>query len=77
MGDAERVALHKSMLAYTGKYRIESSDFITVVDVSWNEDWNGTEQRRHFRVESYAGFWGAPRRRVSTVEEDSTQRVVD
>lgn len=51
MGDAERVALHKSMLAYTGKYRIEGSDFITVVDVSWNEDWNGTEQRRHFRVE--------------------------
>jgi Lipocalin-like domain len=51
MGDAERAALHKSMLAYTGKYRIEGSDFITVVDVSWNEDWNGTNQRRHFRIE--------------------------
>ncbi len=51
MGDAERAALHKSMLAYSGKYRIEGSDFITVVDVSWNEDWNGTEQRRHFRIE--------------------------
>jgi hypothetical protein len=50
-GDAERAALHRSMLAYSGKYRIEGSDFITVVDVSWNEDWNGTEQRRHFRVE--------------------------
>jgi hypothetical protein len=51
MGDAERAALHKSMLAYTGKYRIEGSDFITVVDISWNEDWNGTEQRRHFRLD--------------------------
>jgi hypothetical protein len=51
MGDAERVALHKSMLAYTGKYRIEANTFITLVDVSWNEDWNGTEQRRHFRIE--------------------------
>jgi hypothetical protein len=51
MGDAERASLHKSMLAYTGKYRIEGSDFITVVDISWNEDWNGTEQRRHFRLE--------------------------
>jgi hypothetical protein len=50
-GDPERAALHKSMLAYTGKYRIEGSDFITVVDASWNEDWNGTEQRRHFRIE--------------------------
>jgi len=51
MGDTERAALHKSMLAYSGKYRIEGNDFITLVDVSWNEDWNGTEQRRHFRIE--------------------------
>ena len=51
MGDAGRAALHKSMLAYSGRYRIEGNDFITLVDVSWNEDWNGTEQRRHFRIE--------------------------
>ena len=51
MSDAERAALHKSMLAYSGKYRIEGNDFITVVEVSWNETWNGTEQRRHFRIE--------------------------
>jgi hypothetical protein len=51
MGDAERAALHKSMLAYGGKYRIGGNDFITLVDVSWNEAWNGTEQRRHFRIE--------------------------
>jgi Lipocalin-like domain len=51
IGEAERAALHKSMLAYSGKYRVEGNDFITRVDVSWNEDWNGTEQRRHFRIE--------------------------
>lgn len=51
MGDAERAALHKSMLAYSGKYRVEGNDFITVVDASWNEEWSGTEQRRHFRIE--------------------------
>ena len=50
-GDRERAALHRSMMAYTGKYRVEDGDFITVVDGSWNESWNGTEQRRHFRVE--------------------------
>jgi hypothetical protein len=50
-GDIERAALHRSMLAYTGRYRVEGSDFITVVDASWNEEWNGTEQRRHFRIE--------------------------
>jgi hypothetical protein len=52
MGDAERAALHKSMLAYSGKYRVVDNDFITTVDVSWNEVWNGTEQRRHFRIEA-------------------------
>jgi hypothetical protein len=51
MGDAQRAALHKSMLAYTGMVRVEGSDFITTVDVSWNELWSGTEQRRHFRIE--------------------------
>ena len=51
MSDSERAALHKSMLAYSGRYRIEGHDFITTVEVSWNEEWNGTEQRRHFRIE--------------------------
>lgn len=48
---ADRAALHKSMLSYTGKYRLEGNDFITTVDISWNESWNGTEQRRHYRIE--------------------------
>ena len=51
MSAADRAALHKSMLAYSGRYRIEGNDFITTVEVSWNEAWNGSEQRRHFRIE--------------------------
>jgi hypothetical protein len=50
-GIDERAALQRSMLAYSGKYRIEGDDFITTVDISWNETWNGTEQRRHYRIE--------------------------
>jgi len=49
--DAARAALQKSMLSYSGHYRVEGTDFITTVDVSWNEEWNGTEQRRHYRIE--------------------------
>jgi hypothetical protein len=49
--DAGRAELWKSMVAYSGKYRVEGDDFITSVDVSWNEEWNGTEQRRHFKIE--------------------------
>jgi dienelactone hydrolase len=52
MGVAERAALHKTMAAASGKVRVEGKDFIISVDVSWNEAWNGTEQRRHFKIEA-------------------------
>jgi Lipocalin-like domain len=51
-GDAERAALHKTLVAYTGKYRVEGQNLVIItVDVSWNEAWNGTEVRRTFRLE--------------------------
>ena len=49
--DAERAALHKSLIAYTGKYRISGDEFITTVDASWNEAWNGSEQKRKYKIE--------------------------
>lgn len=49
--DAARAALQRSMLSYSGRYRIEGDDFITTVEISWNEEWNGTEQRRHYRID--------------------------
>ena len=49
--DSARAALQKSMLSYSGRYRVEGGDFITKVDASWNEEWNGTEQRRHYRIQ--------------------------
>ena len=48
--DPARAALQQSMLSYSGRYRFEGGDFITSVDISWNEEWNGTEQRRHYRI---------------------------
>lgn len=49
--DAGRAALHRSMVAYTGLYRVEGDQLVTTVQASWNEAWNGTEQRRRFRIE--------------------------
>ncbi len=49
--ESDRAKLYKSMIAYSGKYRVEGNDFVTVVEMSWNESWNGTEQRRHWRIE--------------------------
>jgi hypothetical protein len=51
MSDPERAELHKSMFAVSGRYRIEGSDLIIAVDVSWNETWNGTELKRRVRLE--------------------------
>lgn len=49
--DADYAALFRSMLAYTGKYRIEGDKFITKVDASWNETWTGTEQERFYKLD--------------------------
>jgi hypothetical protein len=46
----ERAQLHRTMVAYGGRYRVSGDVFITTVEVSWNEAWNGSEQRRHFRI---------------------------
>ncbi len=47
-GDA---ALFRSMMAYSGPFRIEGDQFITTVDVAWHPSWLGTEQARTFRIE--------------------------
>jgi hypothetical protein len=49
--DQDRADLLKSLIAYTGMYRLESDKFITKVDVSWNPEWIGTEQERFFKID--------------------------
>ena len=41
-------ALHKSMVAYTGRWSINGEKFVTQVDGAWDPSWVGTEQVRHF-----------------------------
>ena len=49
--DAEVAALFRSMMCYTGRYRIEGEQFITKVDASWNESWNGGDQVRFWKFD--------------------------
>lgn len=50
--DSGNAALFKSMMAYSGPFRIEGNDqFITNVEVSWHPGWVGTEQARTFSIE--------------------------
>jgi hypothetical protein len=45
--DDERVQALKTMIAYTGRYRVEDGKVITKVEAAWNEAWVGSEQVRH------------------------------
>lgn len=38
------------MNAYTGRYRVEGSHWITKVDGAWNVEWVGAEQARAFTL---------------------------
>jgi Lipocalin-like domain len=49
--EEEHGAALRSMVAYTGHYRVEGERFITKVDTAWNEAWVGTEQVRSYRME--------------------------
>ncbi|MFL6585753.1 MAG: lipocalin-like domain-containing protein [Luteimonas sp.] len=47
----EKARLLETVIAYTGRYRIEGDTWITAVDVAWNPAWVDTEQRRQFKLD--------------------------
>jgi hypothetical protein len=49
--DAERVLLHKSMIAYAGTYTIDGGQIIHHIDLAWNNARLGSDQVRFFKVE--------------------------
>jgi hypothetical protein len=48
--DEDRVQLLNSMIAYTGKYRLEGDKWITAVEVAWSPAFVNTEQMRFFKI---------------------------
>jgi len=49
--DADRISAFGSMVAYSGKYHVDGTTFTTKVDIAWNQEWVGTDQVRHYRIE--------------------------
>jgi Lipocalin-like domain len=49
--DEDRAKALRSMIAYSGRYRVEDGKVITKVEVAWNEAWVGGEQVRFIRFE--------------------------
>lgn len=52
--DEKLAALFRTVMAYTGRYRVDGDRFITKVDASWNEAWNDTEQERFYTLDGDA-----------------------
>jgi hypothetical protein len=50
--EPEHVAAMRSMIAYTGRYRVEGDQVVTKVEAAWNEGWVGSEQVRNLRFET-------------------------
>jgi hypothetical protein len=49
--DADRAQALRTMISYTGRYRLEGGKVVTKVEAAWNEAWVGTEQVRAYRFE--------------------------
>ncbi len=49
--DEERAQALRTMISYSGRYRVEGGKVITKVEVAWNEAWVGGEQVRFIRFE--------------------------
>jgi hypothetical protein len=49
--DEERAQALRTMISYSGRYRIEDGKVVTKVEAAWNEAWVGGEQTRFIRFE--------------------------
>ena len=47
---AEKAELFDSLVGWSGAYRVEGSKLVFSVDVSFNEIWNGKDQKRNFQI---------------------------
>ena len=64
--DADRAQALKTMIAYTGRYRVEDGNVITKVEAAWNEAWVGAEQVRAIRFDGDRLYIEARRCRIPT-----------
>jgi hypothetical protein len=58
--DAERAQALRTMIAYTGRYRVEDGKVVTKVEAAWNEAWVGGEQVRFIRFDGDRLFIESP-----------------
>ena len=58
--DEDRAQALRTMISYSGRYRVEGNKVITKVEMAWNEAWVGGEQVRFVRLEGDRLFIESP-----------------
>jgi Lipocalin-like domain len=74
--DADRAQALKSMIAYTGRYRVENGQVITKVEAAWNEAWVGGEQVRNIRFEGDRLYIESPPMPHPNINDKSVRVIV-
>ena len=73
--DLDRAQALKSMIAYTGRYRVDNGQVITKVEAAWNEAWVGGEQVRNIRFDGDRLYIESPPMPHPNIN-DKTVRVI-
>lgn len=58
--DEQRAQALRTMISYSGRYRVENGRVVTKVEIAWNEAWVGGEQVRFIRFEGDRLFIESP-----------------
>jgi lipocalin-like protein len=48
--DAEATDLYRTMVAYAGTYSVDGDTVTHKIEVSWNQTWSGTSQKRQIEI---------------------------
>jgi hypothetical protein len=51
LSDSDRAALFRTMISYGGTFSFDGKVVTHHVDISWNENWTGTDQVRNVRLD--------------------------
>ena len=49
--DEERIKLFSTMISYAGTYTFDAEKVVHHVDISWNQNWTGTDQVRFYKLD--------------------------
>jgi len=49
--DEERIKLYGTMISYSGTYTFDAEKVVHHVDISWNQNWTGTDQVRFYKLD--------------------------